>query len=102
MAYAVLRRRLMLSRTKPPMPKRISDVGSGWAAAVIEANACAKVTVAVACEIAPGTLSAPARAAGPVAITAKTEIPKIILVSFINRLFPLWTETVVVFGKDGN
>jgi len=88
-AYAVFRRRLMLSRTKPPIPNRISDVGSGWAAAVIEANACAKVTVAVACEIAPGTLSAPARAASPVAITAKTKIPKIALVSFINRLFPL-------------
>jgi hypothetical protein len=34
-------------------------------------------------------LSAPARAASPVAIIAKTEIPKIALVSFINRLFPL-------------
>ena len=89
MAYAVLRRRLMLSSTKPPIPRRISDVGSGRAAAVIEANACAKVTVAVACEIAPGMLSAPGWAASPVAITAKTEIPKIALVSFINRLFPL-------------
>ena len=88
-AYAVLRRRLMLSRTSPPIPKRISDVGSGWAAAVIEANACAKVMVAVACKTAPRALNAPARAASPVAITAKTKIPKVTLISFINRMFPL-------------
>ena len=81
--YAVLRRRLMLSRTNPPMPKRISDVGSGWAAAVIEANAWAKVTVA-AWATTPGRFTAPARAARPVAIIAKTEIPKSTLVSFIN------------------
>ena len=73
----------MLRRTKPPMPSRINDVGSGWAAAVIEVKRCVKVTVAIACETTPCEFNAPARATSPDAITAKTEIPTSARVSFI-------------------
>jgi len=89
-AYAVLRRRLMLSRTKPPMPRRISDVGSGWAAAVIESERMRQGDGCRCMRNGPGHVERTrpgGKARSPFA--AKTEIPRITLVSFINRLFPL-------------
>jgi len=80
---AALRRRLMLSNSKPPIPSRISDVGSGFAESVIELKTCAKVNVAVAFGTPFGQLLEPAFATSTNAITAKTAIPKNARVTFI-------------------
>jgi len=73
----------MLSNTRPPIPSRISDVGSGLAESVIEVKTCANVNVAVALGAAFGQPIEPALATSANAINAKTEMPKNARVNFI-------------------
>jgi len=69
-------------------------------AAVIEANACAKVTVAAACEMLRGTLSDPpgrqARLPSPPKLNSQNYPSKL-----LNRVFLSELRTVAVFGGTG-
>ena len=73
----------MLSNTRPPIPSRISEVGSGFAESVIELKTCAKVNVAAAFGATFGQLFESAFATSANAITAKAVIPKTARVTFI-------------------